>query len=315
MKYLLALGLLGMANAQNAPCNANNIVNAYVSATCSDYTANYHLQHGKYVCSSNSDFGSSQNSVTSSPEELQALCLPGWKAQWAYSGAKYCYLDIMTNPEDCSNGKFCPAGYSPSNGECVADYICNSADYQGHDNDGLSTKCAYVGISGQNGVNQFYCKQNSAGGYCPPGWAIGTHPSHPGGDHYCYLARWTGITKEICHDPDGDFCPDGQSPSNGECVADGGTATTTTAAPATTTTTTAAPVACQSGQGGSPCTECEAGKYSPHGECKDCDAGKYQDQTGKSSCKDCSEAVTADKQGCIGITKEWLEAEYKKISC
>ena len=107
------------------------------------------------------------------------------------------------------------------------------------------------------------------------------------------------------------LCKDGKECLNSVCedasVADSGTTATTT------TTTTAAPVGCLSGYGGSPCVACDAGKYSSGAGCTDCDAGEYQDQAGQASCEVCDKVVTADKQGCIGITKDWLLAEYKKI--
>ena len=114
-------------------------------------------------------------------------------------------------------------------------YQCTPADYnEPWTADAFVNKCSWVSIaSGNDIVLQYYCKQNSAEGYCPPGWAIGEDSNHPGHPYYCYLVADTSITSQICQDNDGDFCPDGQSPSNGECVADGGTATTTTtAAPA-----------------------------------------------------------------------------------
>ena len=148
---------------------------------------------------------------------------------------------------------------------------------------------------------------------CPTGWALttsgGTLSSNIGTGH-CYLkaAQFDhALLDTICANADGDYCPVDQSPADGVCVADSGTTATTT------TTTTAAPVGCLSGYGGSPCVACDAGKYSSGAGCTDCDAGEYQDQAGQASCEVCDKVVTADKQGCIGITKDWLLAEYKKI--
>lgn len=63
------------------------------------------------------------------------------------------------------------------------------------------------------------------------------------------------------------------------------------------------------------CTDCAAGKYSDQqGGCTGC-GNQYQNEAGQSSCKDCTEGKVAhqNKLECIEITKEWLEAEYKKI--
>jgi len=243
------------------------------------------------------------------------------------------------------------------------DALCTTAKLTA----GISGKCSHS-LYKQSGEDIYICTISnlftgtSTSDDCPIGWAVTVEnvQSNSIGTGHCYLKAASidhTDVDTICADPTGDFCPAGQSPSDGECVSvttpdtscdagQGGDPCTACSAgqfsssgvcetcgdnkyqdeagqaacetcdgPNAEPSTDKTGCQCIGGYGGSPCTECIAGKFSSGGaDCTPCTSG-YQDVAGQNACKVCAgeEVATLDKQGCIGISKEWLEAEYKKI--
>ena len=146
MKYLLALGFLGMASAD------------YYCPTVNDLVDFREIFHKAYCPGSE---GTVALAVTSEENFADLylcaqpsgdVCPPGWKrgTEDQFNG-NYCYLVVVPNlPDDiCKdpNGDFCPDGQSPSNGVCARDEgMVNSHTVLGF-RDGISC------TSGENGCS------------------------------------------------------------------------------------------------------------------------------------------------------------------
>ena len=98
-----------------------------------------------------------------------------------------------------------------------ADYYCSSSDRTTFNSNycGGGSAPWLVSLDDEaNGADLYYCAAPLNG--CPTGWATGTTSQYNG--DYCYLVVVPNLPQANCQDPNGDFCPDGESPSNGVCT-------------------------------------------------------------------------------------------------
>lgn len=105
-------------------------------------------------------------------------------------------------------------------GMASADYYCSSDDRTAFNSNYCGGGSApWLASTGEESdAELYYCAAPL--NECPPGWKRGTEDQFNG--NYCYLVVVPNLPQVNCQDPNGDFCPDGQSPSNGVCARDEG---------------------------------------------------------------------------------------------
>lgn len=206
MKYLLALGFFGMASAGTCPSSGPN-----EALFCGDggFLREYDTDtESFYACKSSTTYGGIWRPCPTGWVPADGLGAPVWH------NSNICRLDKADlgdlTDAICArdNGNFCPTSHVPVNGVCVETY-CESYS-------NVTSVCPIfddgVEISDGSDSGNYFCHNLHNLADCPPGWALASWGSA------CYLKK--AANPEDCANPSGDFCPVGQSPVNGECVAD-----------------------------------------------------------------------------------------------
>tara|TARA_B110000858_G_scaffold198535_1_gene266423 strand:- start:8147 stop:11125 length:2979 start_codon:yes stop_codon:yes gene_type:complete len=205
MKYLLALGFLGMANA----CTDSVLQTNFLNSHGCDVLGNYNGEI--YYCA---------------PSPGVEFCPDGWKQT---SGTSYdslgdaCYLKKVSNPENCADpdGNFCPTDQEPVDGVCTplpqtpTPTYCSPGDVYD------LAQCS-SGSSGSS-LNSYICK-NLTGSSCPEGWKhyeadpAGTVELDGSVNAGCTLTRVDlGSDTSICTRDTGNFCSGTHEPVDGVC--------------------------------------------------------------------------------------------------